>query len=206
MIATVHADTMNLDTVKQELVRYHNTGEYMHQVAVVDDLAKEYLTQRINQNKNSSQPKKLAIILDIDETSLSNYPDMLHMSFGGSKKDILDAIAKAQDPTIQPTLKLFQFAAKNHVSVFFVTGRPESLRSQTVKNLETGGYYEYSGLFMCPDSYKNTSIIPFKSDTRKAIEAKGYDIVLNVGDQESDFAGGYEDKKFKIPNPYYYLA
>jgi len=29
--------------------------------------------------------------------------------------------------------------------------------------------------------------------------------ILNMGDQESDPAGGYADVTFKLPNPFYYI-
>lgn len=38
---------------------------------------------------------------------------------------------------------------------------------------------------------------------RAAIEAQGYTIVANVGDQESDLAGGRAERAFKLPNPFY---
>jgi len=196
----------NLDTLKTELVRYYDTGTYNQQITKADQDASAYLLRRVNENKLSSRPKKLAIVLDIDETSLSNYPNMLHMNFGGSSQNIQDAISQARDPAIQPTLQLFKTAEANKVAVFFITGRPETLRSPTVKNLDSAGYFAYNGLYLRPVTDKNRSVIPFKSSTRKTIEANGYDIVLNVGDQESDLAGGFSDTTVKLPNPFYFLA
>lgn len=202
----IHTHLPNLDTVKTELVRYHDSGLYNRQIFDVDGQANRYLTQRISENNASSHPKKLAIVLDIDETSLSNYPNMLSMNFGGSSQDVTNAILKGRDPAIQPTLELFKTAEKNHVAVFFVTGRSSNLRPATVKNLDAAGYFAYDGLYMKPDRYNHTSVTPYKSSVRKQIEAKGYDIVLNVGDQDSDLAGGFADEAVKIPNPFYYIA
>ena len=203
IVTALHTDFPNLDTIKTELVRYHDSGAYDKQIALVDAQAKNYLQQRINQNKNLSHPKKLAIVFDIDETALSNYSDMAKRDFSrhGAYNDYL----LAHDPAIQPTFEIYQLAEKNHVAVFFVTGRPESLRPATVKNLDAAGYTADDGLYMT-NNYKNSSIIPFKSAERKLIESKGYDIVLSLGDQESDLKGGFVDKGFKLPNPYYYLA
>jgi predicted secreted acid phosphatase len=203
---TIHSGLTNLDTVKAELVQYHDSGKYNQQIIDVNTAAKNYLIQRIDENKYLRQPKKLAIVFDIDETSLSNYPDLLQRDFSRAPQQFINGQMKAHDPAIGPTLALFQLAEKDHVAVFFITGRTESLRSPTVKNLDSAGYYAYNGLFLKPDNYKNASVVPFKSETRKAIEAKGYDIVLSVGDQESDISGGFEDRGFKLPNPYYYIA
>ncbi len=49
------------------------------------------------------------------------------------------------------------------------------------------------------------STIHYKSATRQYIESLGFDIVANFGDQFSDFAGGFADKTFKLPNPNYFL-
>ena len=45
----------------------------------------------------------------------------------------------------------------------------------------------------------------FKASTRAAIGGRGYDIVANVGDQESDLDGGHADRAFKLPNPFYFI-
>jgi hypothetical protein len=49
-------------------------------------------------------------------------------------------------------------------------------------------------------------VITFKSGQRAALEAQGYRIVANVGDQESDLAGGHADRSFKLPNPFYFIS
>jgi len=47
--------------------------------------------------------------------------------------------------------------------------------------------------------------VDFKAPERRKIAEQGYAIILNVGDQESDFKGGYAERTFKLPNPVYYL-
>jgi len=39
--------------------------------------------------------------------------------------------------------------------------------------------------------------------TRQHIESLGFDIILDIGDQLSDLAGGFADRTFKVPNPMY---
>ena len=48
-------------------------------------------------------------------------------------------------------------------------------------------------------------MVPFKSGERAALEGQGYRILANVGDQESDLAGGHADRSFKLPNPFYFI-
>ncbi|MDA2919845.1 hypothetical protein MYX76_10190 [Desulfobacterota bacterium AH_259_B03_O07] len=79
------------------------------------------------------------------------------------------------------------------------------MRAATEKNLKSVGYTEWDGLFLKPNNYDKKSVNPFKSSTRKKIEEKGYTIVVNIGDQFSDLAGGYAERVFKLPNPYYFI-
>ncbi len=203
---TPNATPVNLDTVKHELVIYHDSGKYNQQIATQIQKGLTYLKQQIAKNNKASDPKKLAVILDIDETSLSNYPDMKHYNFGGSAKDFNNAMEQAHDPAITPTKALYKYAVDHNVTVFFVTGRPELMRKQTTENLRKQGYTKWQKLYMRPNDYAQRSIVPYKSSTRKMIAGKGYDIVLNVGDQESDLKGGFAEKTVKVPDPYYFIG
>ena len=54
-----------------------------------------------------------------------------------------------------------------------------------------------------PEIYEE--IAKIKGYDKKEIENNGYDIVLNMGDQYSDLKGGYAERVFKLPNPFYYV-
>ena len=45
--------------------------------------------------------------------------------------------------------------------------------------------------------------MPFKSAERRAIERRGYRILVNAGDQRSDLAGGHARARFLVPNRIY---
>ncbi|MCH9745080.1 MAG: acid phosphatase [Gammaproteobacteria bacterium] len=196
----------NLSFVKQRLVQYHDSGQYYSDIAKVARHTLSYLRFRVNQNKQYAHHKKLAIVFDIDETALSNYQDMKAMDFGGTDQDYINAEQKAHDPAIPSVLTLYQYAKNNGVAVFFITGRKESLRPATAKNLKNAGYSDWKQLYMKPKNYDNPSVIPYKSAMRKGIEKQGYDIAISIGDQYSDLKGGYADMVFKVPDPYYFTA
>jgi predicted secreted acid phosphatase len=195
----------NLDLVKADLRHYHDSGAYPNDQTKVIDRAMEYLKTRIASEKFVKHKKPLAIVLDIDETALSNYPDMLELSFGGTFNDIINAEGKGADPVIQPTLNLYRYAKANNVAIFFVTGRTERFREATLKNLEQAGYKDIDGLILKPENYRDHSAAPYKIAARKTIESQGYTIVLNIGDQKSDLLGKHAEKTFKLPNPYYLI-
>ncbi len=193
---------VNLAKIKQELLAYCQSGQYDRDLAATYKKATAYLQQRINSNHG----KRLAVVMDIDETSLSNLPDMEKESFGGTEKQLDQAMMKAQDPAIKPALKFFNFAKQHHVAIFFVTGRNEYMRAATIKNLHQAGFSGWQALYLTPNNYAKSSIIPFKSAERHKIELQGYDIVLTIGDQWSDLKGGYADRYFKLVDPFYFIS
>jgi predicted secreted acid phosphatase len=200
-----HGEPKNLETFKQELRQYHDSGEYSKDIARVNQQALAYLKARVNKDKAKHRNRKLAIVLDIDETALSNYADMAAMNFGGTVHEVEEAEGKGTDPAIDSTLKLYQYAKNHNISVFFITGRRESYREPTALNLDKVGYKNYDGLYLLPDNYVEQSSSAFKTATRKKIIEQGYNIVLSLSDQKADLKGGFADKAFKLPGPYYMM-
>ena len=206
---------------------YHDSGDYRVDQQAVDGAARSYLEQRVSalrakaarrcshatahgpsaeaRNKACRAPK-LAIVLDIDETSLSNYKYISNSDFTNPTAALALAVANADDPPVAPTLRLYHLARSKNVSVFFITGRPDDIpfvRSQTVANLHSAGYNHWAGLALKPSSDKT---VPFKSGQRAKIQSQGYRILINVGDQESDLQGGHADRAYKLPNPFYFIG
>ncbi len=198
----IAAEPQNLSHIKKSLIQYHDSGAYDKDISIAMNRALQYLKQRVEENKSGK--KKLAVVLDIDETSLSNYNDMHAMDFGGSVEQIQLAEDKGTDPVIEPTLKLYQYAKANNVAVFFLTARHESEREITSQNLKAGGYDNWDGLILRDGEFTKGSSSIYKTAMRKKIVSDGFDIALNIGDQQSDLEGGYADKTIKLPNPYYF--
>ena len=69
-------------------------------------------------------------------------------------------------------------------------------------NLRAVGYRGWAGLMMRPAGDKRT-VADYKSGERAKIEARGYMIIANMGDQPSDLAGGYVERTFLLPDPFY---
>jgi hypothetical protein len=143
---------------------------------------------------------KPAMVLDIDETSLSNYSGLAATGF--SAAGLVPGAAIGNDPVIQPTLDLYRYARSKGVDVFFVTGRPDAVRSPTDSNLQGVGFDQGYTLITKPSGIET---IPYKSGERAKIEQQGFTILVNVGDQDSDLAGGHARRAFKLPNPMYFI-
>jgi acid phosphatase len=199
--------TPNLGTLKTRLVAYHNcTGRHSCYISDLDrqsDLAIAILRRRAARAKPG---EKLALVLDIDETALSNWEEEMQDDFGYIAKDWNDWVGKKQATAIAGTLRLYQEAVAHGVSVFFITGRNESQQDATADNLKSVGYDRWAGLALRGRHPKEQSTTEYKSGERKKIVDAGYHIILNVGDQLSDLNGNPQaERSVKLPNPFYYI-
>ena len=197
----------NLGDLKQQIREYQRSGAYDRDLAKVAAAARAYVEQR------AGEVSKPALVLDIDETSLSNWPQLEANDFGYIPKGPCRNLPEgpcgslAWDTTLRakaigPTLELFNAARAKGVSVFFITGRRESERRVTAANLRAAGYHGWAGLVMRRPNDKR-SVADYKSDERARIEANGYAIIANMGDQPSDMAGGHAERSFLLPDPFY---
>lgn len=203
----INAEPPNLDKLKVAVVHYHDSGDYNREIQMVIHKAERYINHRVSINEHSRHPQKLAIVLDIDETSLSNYSKMKERQFVATKAQLTKETLAADAPAIKPTLALYRDALQHHVAVFFVTGRHDNAaeKNATVKNLKRAGFSQWNGMYFKPENDHQKSAIPYKSHARALITQQGYTIIASIGDQCSDIKGGYAEKGFKLPNPYYYL-
>ena len=196
------AEVYNLPYVKQQLVSYYNSGVYISEIAEVIEQGKQYLDQRAKTGTN------LAVVLDIDETSLSNWTQIQSLLLAmGLGDDVKNSGLSVSDPPIQPTLDLYRLARQKGYQVFFITGRTNTPKNRriTEENLRKAGYDSWKALYLKPVTYSQLTVVPYKSGVRKEITEAGFRIVLNVGDQYSDLEGGYSERALKLPNPYYFI-
>lgn len=208
----VLAEPPNLSALKAQLRAYHASGTYGHELAAVAATGRDHLRER------AGAVQRPALVLDIDETALSNFSQILANDFGyirggscvveesselSSPCGWKDWVGLGKATALSPILDLAQTAADRGVTLFFITGRRESLRAATEENLRSAGYPAWERLYMKPDDADLPSAVPYKSAKRAEIEAEGYTIILNVGDQYSDLGGGHSERALKLPNPFY---
>lgn len=196
------SEPQNLGLLKDKLKAYHDCC-YAAGLAQQDKVALAYLERRAAHKRPG---EKLALVLDIDETSLSNYPEELADDFGFIQKD-WNAWAESEKASAIPgTLKLAQRAHQLGVAVFFITGRSDTLRDVTAKNLTAAGYTDWAGLTLRSQVELHEATIAYKSAARARIAQQGYKIILSVGDQWSDLKGSPQAEfNVKLPNPFYYI-
>jgi predicted secreted acid phosphatase len=197
----------NMFDVQRAIEEYVDSGRYEQDVAAVVSQARTWLESRAPVVKNP------AIVIDVDEAALSNWPAYRVNGWTRIQNGDCDLdkgpcnIRKWQESgraaALPPTLALAQRAEQLGVAVFFVTGRPADERAATERNLREQGYH-FERVILRPAGVFR-SAVDFKAPARCALERDGYTIVLSIGDQQSDLDGGCSEHGFKLPNPVYFL-
>jgi hypothetical protein len=207
-LGTNLAQPVNVGDIKIAATAYHGSGAYDRDLSLVTSRASAWIAERIPQ---VSRP---AVVFDIDDTALSNWEVIKANDFGrvfkGPCRSLPDGPCgwvaydlRGRTPAIPQTLAIFRQARSLGADVFFISGRDESQRAATERNLRAAGYGEYRGLILTPRGAHYTSAADFKAPQRAAIEQAGYTIVANIGDQPSDLVGGHAERVFLMPNPFY---
>ncbi|MER5538622.1 HAD family acid phosphatase [Streptomyces mirabilis] len=149
-------------------------------VKAVIDQARPYVEQRTA----NAAGQKLALVFDIDNTTLETD---FHPWY------------ELPTPAVKPSLDLARYARSRGVDIFFISARPGIISSLTQWNLTTVGY-PVSGLYTrdLPDLFDEVSA--YKTSKRAEIESRGYTIIANVGNNDSDLVGGHAERTFKLPD------
>ncbi len=193
-----------LPTAQDHLKNYYDDGFYKQDIVEVTEVAKRQIEQKTSYGIH----KKIGLVLDIDETVLSNWPWIEETLLGSpanpktGSMTFQDWQKKGKAKGIFPMLEIYRLAQDKKVHVYFITERPESLKEITQLNLIREGFNQQHELIMRPESAEQTTT-HFKSEARHKITEQGVNIILNIGDQAVDLEGGYADRNLKMPNPFY---
>jgi predicted secreted acid phosphatase len=138
-----------------------------------------YLEKEIKTHPN----KPPLIIFDVDDT-------LLNTSKISKKFPLFDGI--------EPSILFYQYVRDLGYHTIILTARPESKREITIQNLQRYKVKDYDQIIFRnrDDPY---SFGKYKLQQRKKLNDT-YTIIANVGDQHSDFEGGYNGKIIQIPN------
>ncbi|MFE5301634.1 HAD family acid phosphatase [Streptomyces sp. NPDC056632] len=161
-------------------IKHVDYTTWRHDVAAVVDQARPYIEDRAE----DADGEKQAIVLDIDNSSLETD---------------FHPFWELPTPAIPEVRALVADAHARGVSVFFVTARPGIIHSLTDWNLKRAGY-PVDGLYVrsLPDLFAEVSA--YKTAKRAEIEAKGYTIIANIGNNTTDLVGGHAERTFKLPD------
>jgi len=196
--APAGAETSRTPNAPAEIRAYHRSGAWERDVARVYRSARRSLRRQLDARR---PPRRPAIVLDIDETALSNYPCLDAVDF--ELVGVVTCVVEGRSVAIGPARTLVAQARRHGVAVFFVTGAPEQLEDSRRANLRRAGFRGAFTVIGRPSTSTEFSVVPYKSSKRRRIERRGYRILVNVGDQRSDLRGGHARRTFLLPNRIY---
>ena len=205
----------NFTFARTRLKHYANcdpgSGCYWTDVKAQTDAAQAQLSRLLGQHHAQTpaeaKAKKLALVLDIDDTSITGFCEQRREDYGYIPA-LFDTWVHSPESSVPVpgTLELFRQARAAGVAVFFITGRANDLTAMTVQNLHRAGFEGWTGLVLRADDELDLTAKQYKSAERAKIVAAGYSIILSVGDQWSDLLGTPRaEVSIKLPNPFYYL-
>lgn len=220
---TSDAGIPNLGLVENEISTYYGdtvvdgehyaspTSAYAHQMYGIE--------ARVQRRLATTAPHahgKPALVLDVDDTTLSTYNYEYEQGFGYTVPSNTAYIDAEKMPAVFGMPQLANWAQAHGITVFYITGRPESQRDATEGNLAKVGYKapaDATHLFLKnptdPPAYLSCAAActtdEYKSQTRAHLQAEGYDVLADIGDQYSDLSDGHADAVYKLPNPMYYI-
>jgi 5'-nucleotidase (lipoprotein e(P4) family) len=175
-------------------------GPYSDVTAQIAAEAKAALERRVAARERD---EKLALVLDIDETVLSNLEQLEGSGFCFVREDWNAWVERGEPPPIAGALELIDYARAHDVAVVLITGRHEPQREATERALRRAGVSQWDRLILREQADLEVDAAEFKSGRRAALEAEGYVIALALGDQQSDLDGGHVEQTMLMPNPFY---
>ncbi len=188
--------TTRTSLTPEQIRAYHDSGAYARGLARGYRRATKALRTQLR-----AGPANPAVVLDIDETSLSNYGCLDEVDF--ALTGIATCVVTSRSTAIPPARRFVARAQRRGVRVLFITGAPSALAGARAANLRAVGFGGTFSVTGRPPTDTNDSLVPYKSATRAFLEAAGFNILVNVGDQQSDLAGGHARVSVKLPNPIY---
>ncbi|MBA4136805.1 MAG: hypothetical protein C0518_05765 [Opitutus sp.] len=181
----------------EEIRDYVTSGRYDAEIAHVTAEATIWLQERVARGG-----ERLTLICDLDETLFSNLPVFEKAGYDSRAAVWTEWEARGEAPTIAPVAELLRTAREGGVQIVFLSGRSERRREITGQNLRRAGIAEPFVLLLKPRDHVGTTG-EFKRRARQVLIADGAALILNLGDQESDFVGGLAERTFRLPNPFY---
>ena len=162
--------------------------------------------------ERAPEVRRPALVLDVDETALSNWEVILANDFGRFATGpcqlpegpcgwaAWDQLGREQAATAHGSSSV-EAAGQLGIAVFFITGRPELQRAATERNLREAGYGGFAGLAMVPDGVR------YRPCRRVQGATAGRDRGARLHDRRQrgrpalDLAGGHAERTFLLPNP-----
>lgn len=136
--------------------------------------------------------RKLAIVVDVDETLLDNshyQAEMIRMNIPFSVKSFQNWVVQKAAKPLPGAVDFINYAVSKGYEIFYVSNRShENELNATYENLKRVGFpVEKDNMFFKTETSS-------KKDRRHGIIDSGYKIALLIGDAMGDFNANYDKK------------
>lgn len=169
--------TMSVLLVLSTMVAPTQAAELPSKQKWLDDTAQALIGSRpYVDRKVAGTSGKLALNLDIDNTSLQSHYD--------------------RGKAVPRTLRLARYAKRKGVYILFNTGRHVSVRNRAIAQLKRAGF-PVDGL--C-GRRTGESLPQSKQRCRQSFVNNGYRLIANIGNRSTDFVGGNYLRAYRLPN------
>lgn len=195
-VAAAAAHEPEQPATSEQITEYYDGGHFKEDVDDLTGAATKSLKAQLKK-----KPKRPAVVFDIDDTLESTYDCARRSNF--DRNAISACQAQTDQKPIPQVWRLLKLAQKNKAAIVVITGRPEGLEDATRAQLKRDGLKGRYTLVMRPNDEFGQPSAGYKAAARKAIQKRGYKILVNIGDQQSDLSGGASVKRYKVPNPMY---
>ena len=188
-------------------IEAYYASEHVADLKAMAKKARVLLREQLDE-RCGGDPKacKAMVVFDIDETLFNNYTYWANETppFSLDDTNWTSYVENCETSVNGPIRAFYRLAQEKGVKVAVITGRPVTQTAVTQQCLREKGITGWADFTAKPvDDTRSASV--FKAQARKALEIKGYTILVSVGDQISDMAGGYLGGGIWLPNPIYFI-
>ncbi|WP_035098615.1 5'-nucleotidase, lipoprotein e(P4) family [Anoxybacteroides tepidamans] len=201
--STAHANTnaaigspiADNDHMIMSTLWYQKSGEMKALYYQAYNLGKMVVDGALQQKRNNSS-KKLAIVLDIDETILNNSPYEAYIIKKGVPNftDWHKWVMQAQAEALPGAVEFLTYVDSKGIDIFYVSNRDENEVEATIKNLKEKGFPQATADHMLFRAKENS-----KEPRRQRIQ-RTHDIIAFFGDNLGDFAKEFDQKPLEERN------
>ncbi len=178
----------NEDQLLMAVAWYQNSGEMQALYHQAFNCARYSVD---NFKANYTGDKKLAVIVDIDETVLDNSPFEAGVikTCTPYSSETWDAwVNQKRAEAVPGAIDFAKYLNEKDIELFFISNRKVHLLESTIENLKSKGF---------PVVDKDHILLRTEGsgkEPRRAVVKKDYDIVLLMGDNLSDFLSVFENR------------
>jgi 5'-nucleotidase (lipoprotein e(P4) family) len=184
---TVYVNNFDYDYMLLAVLWYQTSAEMRALCYQAFNTARISLDQITESYKGT---KRLAVVVDIDETMVDNSPYEAQNVLGnfGYPERWGEWIEQASATALPGAVEFMKYAVSKNVDVFYISNRKLSEKDATIKNMRSLGFP------MIDDEHLLLRDKTSSKNERRDKVSSTHEIIMLIGDNMNDFSGVFENK------------